>query len=165
MAEEDECGEEKISGERCSYPPKYPDGKCGYHTDHETGPDFGRPTEFNDERAKAAIEAVRIGKSKSGAARAAAVTSETIDNWCSQGHTFINSKGEAVDFFEAFSRARAEGETKLVEGGLDDPDVNSTFAKFLLSSSYDYVEEEKQQVEHSGEIDGLDFTINAGADN
>ncbi|WP_330633703.1 hypothetical protein [Halocatena halophila] len=135
---EDNCTATKNDGEPCTYSAKYPDGKCGVHTDCIDPDPGGRPSKYNDERARAAIEAAREGKSRSGCARAAGVDEGTIRNWLS----------DREDFFRAYTRARAKGESRLIRGGLHDPDVDSSFAKFLLASSFDYATTEKR--EHSG---------------
>lgn len=40
---DDVCGHEKNNGEPCTFSARYPDGKCGHHTEHDTGEaDTGR---------------------------------------------------------------------------------------------------------------------------
>lgn len=164
MSDEERCGEIKSDGEPCAYTPKYEDGKCGVHTNCTDTAPGGRPTKFNDERAQDAIAAAREGKSEDGCARAAGVRSPTISNWIESNPTFEASDGTEREFFKAFTRARAKGESRLIEGGLRDPDVDASFAKFLLASSFDYVKEEKRDIEHSGKIDGFNFVIDARDD-
>lgn len=152
------CGKETSKGTPCQ---NYAD-TCPW--DHDNGNDTGRPSKFNSERAQDAIEAAREGKSEAGCARASGVQPTTINNWKEANPTFEDESGTERDFLEAFTRARAKGESELIVGGLRDPDVDASFAKFLLASSFDYVKEEKRDIEHSGEIDGFDFTINASTD-
>lgn len=143
----DECGEFKNDGELCTYPSKYPDGRCGIHTEHTDIDPGGRPTKFNDERAQDAIHAALEGKSEAGCARAAGVQPSTIANWKDSDPSFEDGNGTQKGFLEAFTRARAKGESELIHGGMRDPDVDSSFAKFLLASSFDYVKEEKREVD------------------
>ena len=48
-------------------------------------------------------------------------------------------------FRPSFARARAEGEEQLIEDGLYDPDTDSSMAKFLLKTSFKYVETERHE--------------------
>lgn len=64
-----------------------------------------------------------------------------------------------MDFLQAFMRARSAGEQRLIQGGLADPNVNSQMAKFLLSTSFDYVKTERREV--TGEGGGaVEVTVN-----
>ena len=148
------CSATKNNGEPCDYTAKYDDGKCGIHTDESETGGPGRSTKFNEERKEECLAAAREGKSKAGCARAAGVGEATLERWLD----------EHEEFRSAFARARAQGESVLIDGGLRDPDVDSSMAKFLLASSFDYKKAEKREVEHSGEIDGFEFTINAASE-
>lgn len=44
---EEQCGYVKNDGDACTFAPKYPDGRCGHHTDHETG-STGRTSRLNE---------------------------------------------------------------------------------------------------------------------
>ena len=57
---------------------------------------------------------------------------------------------DAEDFRASFAQARSRGETELIVGGLRDGDVDSSFAKFLLASSYGYKKTEKREVTGGG---------------
>lgn len=153
----EQCNATKNNGEGCSYPAKYDDGKCGIHTEETEDTDpGGRPSKYSEERATQAIEAAEEGKSKSGCARAAGVPQSTLQDWLNADYMY-----EGDQFPVAFARARAKGETKLLSGGLYDPDVDSSMAKFLLASSFDYVKAEKREMEHSGEGGGpVEVTVN-----
>ena len=158
------CGELKGNGEPCENPVKYADGKCGIHSEINGGTE-GRPTKFTDERARTAIRAAREeGKSIRGCERAAGVGKDTISGWLEADYQFENEDGLIDTFSGAFAQARAQGESEWIEEGRSG-DGDSSFAKFMLASSYDYKETAKTELEHSGEIDGFDFTINASADN
>lgn len=106
----------------------------------------GRPTKFNDDRARQACDAARKGKSKSGCARAAEVDLATLLLWLQKNPMFTDNSGVKVEFSTAFTRARTVGENRLIDGGLDDPNVDSSFAKFLLKTSFDYQEVQKHDM-------------------
>ena len=143
------CQTPKGNGEPCENPVKYADGKCGVHSEiPDGGP--GRPTKFTDERARAALDAAREGKSKAGCERAAGVGDGTIDRWLESDRTFETEQGLHDRFARAFRRARAKGETRLVGGGLNGEEIDSSMAKFLLSTSYDYVKTERREVTGGG---------------
>lgn len=155
---DDVCGYETTDGHPCQNPPGE-NGRC-WITSHNPGDGDdnpqGRPSKFSDDRASDAIEAATEGKSKAGCARAAGVDKATLERW-------LDSNPELPDggsFRNAFMRARAEGESKILEGGLYDEDVNPSMAKFLLASSFGYQKSEKRELETTG--DGIevvaDFT-------
>lgn len=102
----------------------------------------GRPGSVTEDDHDALLGAARQGKSKRGCARAAGVGKDALDR-------YLESEPE---FRDSFERARAEGESRLIEGGLYDPDVDSSMAKFMLSTSFDYVKTERR--EHTGEGGG-----------
>jgi hypothetical protein len=83
------------------------------------------------------LEAARRGQSERGCARAAGVT------WA-QLNRYLDAH---PDFRSSFAQARAHGEADLIEGGLRDEDVDTSMAKFLLASSFDYKKTEKREVE------------------
>ena len=59
---------------------------------------------------------------------------------------------DAEDFRASFAQARSRGETELIVGGLRDEDVDTSMAKFLLASSFDYTKAEKHEVEMDADI-------------
>lgn len=158
----DECGASTTDGSPCELPGSYPDGRCYHHTDAADADSGGRPTKFTDERARQAIDAAELGKSIEGCGRDAGVDEKTIRNWRdTEGITFEGPDGNEYDFFRAFRRARGDGETYYITEGRDpDGDVDPSFAKFMLASSYKYKKTEKQEVDHSGDVSGFDFTVN-----
>lgn len=141
----DICGAETTSGEPCQNPAGE-DGSCWIpsHNDPDAENPDGRPSKFTDERREDALQAAREGKSKAGCARAAGVAKSTLADWVDTREEFRN----------AFRRARAEGESELIRGGLTDEDVDSSMAKFLLASSFDYQKTEKidADVTHDGDL-------------
>ncbi|QLH78684.1 hypothetical protein HZS55_15920 [Halosimplex rubrum] len=150
MTDDEICGETKNDGDPCEYTPKYDDGKCGIHTECTDTDDGGRPSKFTDERARDAVEAAREGLSKAGCERAAGVGDGTLSNWLEQNPTFEDEDGEVREFFRAFRRARRTGESELVRGGLHDDEVDTSMAKFLLASSFDYKKTEQREVTGEG---------------
>jgi len=145
------CGWPTNDDTACEHPSTEENGRCWQHADDARR--GGRPTKFDDERARAAVDAARKAKSLRGCARAAMVTPPTIGNWLNDNPTFENADGELVEFFSAFMRARAQGESLLVEGGLLRDEIDSAHARFLLSTSFDYTEEMRIQVEEVGDGD------------
>ena len=86
------------------------------------------------------IEAAKTKKSKRGCARSAGVS-----------HTALQRYLDAHDDFRAsFKQARGRGEAELIEGGLHDDAVDTSMAKFLLASSYDYKKTEQREVTGEG---------------
>lgn len=144
MVDDEICGyEDTASGNPC----KNSADSCPWHNT-DNPPDTGRPDKFTDDRAADAIEAARNGFSKAGCARAAGVTPQTINNWLDRNPDYKDGK-----FFEAFMRARHKGERQLVTGPLyDDADeqhkrtVNGQHARFLLSTSFDYIKTERTEL-------------------
>ena len=100
------------------------------------GRSFSITTDDHDEL----LAAAREGKSKRGCARSAGVDKDSLDRYLDHNE----------DFCDSFRRARAVGESRLITGGLHDKNVDSSMAKFLLSTSFGYVKTEKQEVEVDG---------------
>lgn len=150
MTSDDICGAECADGTPCQHPA----GSCPV-ADHAEPRGPGRPTKFNDERAREAIAAARQGLSEAGCGRAAGVSHTTIGRWKESNPSFEDEDGTEREFRAAFRRARNAGESRLIRDGLYDEDTDSSMAKFLLSTSFDYVKTERREVdadvEHSGE--------------
>lgn len=140
MTDEDICGAETASTDE---PCQHPAGSCpvSSHQDDVSGTDRdgagGRPSKFTDDRRDRIKEAARRGTTVEGCARAAGIHPSTLYDWLD----------EYPEFSEAFNRARAEGEQRLVEDvAVEDP-------KFILERSYDYVKTEKREVELDADVD------------
>ena len=86
------------------------------------------------------LQAAKTGLSLRGCARAAGVSH-------SQLRRYLDAHEE---FRSSFERARAHGEAELIEGGLRDEDVDTSMAKFLLASSFDYKKTEQREVTGEG---------------
>jgi hypothetical protein len=152
----DTCGAETTGDQPCQNPAGE-NGRCWIPThnpDSDEENPQGRPTKFTDERARDAIHAAdELGKSKRGCARDAGVSKDTIDEWLEQNPTFEGPDGDEYHFFDAFERARGSGETYYIREGRDpDGDVDPSFARFMLASSYGYKKTEKR--EHTGDGGG-----------
>lgn len=128
--------------------PATDEGHCwldAHGGDTEVGRDFTlSPADHDD-----ILNAARGGMSKSGCARAAGVAKSQLDR-------YLDAHDE---FRAAFTRARHEGERKLVRGPLWNEEdelreMDGQHARFLLSTSFDYVKTEKKELEHSGEGGG-----------
>ena len=147
------CGAECVDGSACQHPA----GSCPVpsHSDDSVNENpQGSRTTFNDEDARIAVGAARKGKSESGIEREVGVAERAIfgdGGWLDQGHIFTNENGNERDFFRALRRARGEGEDDWIDEGRGDGG-DSSFAKFMLASSYDYKTTETH--EYTGEDGG-----------
>lgn len=131
---EEICGVTKNDGEPCEYEPKYEDGKCGIHSDHnDRTPAGGRPGKLDDHWDDI-LEGARQSMSIEGCARLAGVTEQTLHNWLNENE----------EFFESFNRARAEGELDLIQN------VDDAGSRFLLERSYGYTKTEERQITGGG---------------
>lgn len=137
--DDSECQNAAGENGRCWIPSHNPDSD----DENPQGRDFTLDENDHDD----ILEAAEKGKSKAGCARAAGVSHSQLQRYL-DAHD---------DFRSAFERARAAGESKLIEGGLYREEVNSSFAKFLLASSFDYQKSEKREVdanhEHTGNLE------------
>lgn len=153
---DDVCGHPTADGGECANPAT--EGDSCWIDAHGGSTSVGRDSKFSDERARDVIHAAKQGKSKAGCARAAGIGEATLARWLEADHTFVDADGQQRDFRSALRRARADGETVLIQGGLRDENVDSSMAKFLLATSFDYQKTERHEVEadvaHSGRIDG-----------
>jgi len=156
MSDDDVCGYETAAGTPCQHPTT-DDGdpdRCwvSAHNDAPTeSGDPGRKWSIDESDHDAILDAARSGLSKAGCARAAGVEQSSL-------HRYLKAHDE---FRNTFARARARGEQVLAESGLHDPDVDSSMAKFLLSTSFGYVKTERKEVDADVNQSGsLDVTIN-----
>lgn len=151
---DDICGAECVDGSPCQNPA----GSCPVpsHSDPDAENPHGRDFSITESDHDAILEAARQGMSKSGCARAAGTGPDQLERYL-DAHP---------DFRDAFTRARHKGERRLVTGPLqesvhpDEPEMNGQHARFLLSTSFDYVKTEKREHEHSGADGGpLEVTV------
>lgn len=144
---QEQCGYPTAEDNPCQHPTT-DDGdpdRCWISSHNETettSGDPGRPFSLTPDDHQDILNAAREGLSKSGCARAAGVS-----------HTELNRYLDAHDEFRAaFAQARAKGETRLVRDGLRDPETDSSMAKFLLSTSFQYIKTEKREVDMDADV-------------
>jgi len=134
------CGADTTDDEPCQNPAGE-DGSCWIPTHGSDDDDVenpqGRDFAIGEDDHADVLEAAETGMSKAGCARAAGVDKASL----------LRYLDAHEDFRTAFERARARGESELIEGGLRDDDVDTSMAKFLLASSFDYKKTEKREVE------------------
>ena len=147
---DDECGTIQGNGDPCDNSIKYADGKCGIHTDETESRQGG--AKFNDSRAQDVINAAKDGLSIRGCERAAGLGEGTLRGWLGEDYTYKTEDGLVANFSRSFAQAREQSEREFIRRGFEDPDVDASFAKFMLASSFGYVKTEKQ--EHTGEGGG-----------
>jgi transposase-like protein len=113
-ADADICGHVKNDGEKCTYSPKYDDGKCGHHTEHDTGAERreGRPSKLSYERQEKIATAIESGKSMNSAARMAGVDPTTVYNWLDRGESELKADkdNEYTEFYQRITHAKGHGE-------------------------------------------------------
>lgn len=78
---DDVCGEIKNDGEECTFPGKYPDGKCGHHTESEENEPQGRPSKISKQKVDQITANIAEGKSDASAFRLADLDPKTKYNW------------------------------------------------------------------------------------
>lgn len=147
---DDICGYEDTTTD---HPCQHPAGSCPVpsHSDPDADNPQGRPDSYTEDRAAEVLAAAESGLSKGGCARSAGVTRDTLNRWLDKNPAY-----EDREFRAAFARARARGERRLVTAPLkDDPDdpvdIDGQHARFLLSTSFDYVKTEKRELENTGD--------------
>lgn len=134
---DDKCGAECVDGSTCQNPA----GSCP--VDSHTDTNRGRPSKYSEERVNDILSAAQRGTTIEGCARAAGIHHSTLYDW-------LDAKPE---FSEAFNRARAKGEQRLVDA------VEEKDPKFLLERSYEYHKTEKREVDLEGSLSGEGFTV------
>ena len=155
---DDVCGHptEGGDGPPCQNPAGE-NGRCYIpaHNGDDADPPGGRNRALDESDHDDILDAARMGASKAGCARAAGVGEATLQRYL-----------DAHDAFRsAFTRARARGEQRLLEGPLfespeGERDMDGQHARFLLSTSFGYQKTEKREVEHSGDDENpLSVTI------
>jgi len=142
----DICGHEDTT---TGHPCQHPAGSCPVpsHNDSDAENPQGRDFAIDASDHEDILQAAREGFSKAGCARAAGVDEKSLQRYL--------KANENADFRRAFMRARHRGERELLRAPLrDDPqnpvNVDGQHARFLLSTSFEYVKTEKRELEHSG---------------
>jgi hypothetical protein len=148
------CGAECVDGSPCQHPAD----SCPVpsHADPSADNPQGRDFAIDEDDHEDILQAAREGFSKAGCARAAGVDEKSLQRYL--------EAGENANFRRAFMRARHKGERELLRAPLrDNPqdpvDVDGQHARFLLSTSFEYVKTEKRELEHSGEGDDGEILI------
>lgn len=139
---DDLCGAPTTDDEPCQNP-SGENGRCwipSHNPDSDEENPQGRDFTLTEDDHDDILAAARLGASKRGCARAAGVS-------LSQLQRYLDAR---EDFRVSFERARAHGEAELIEGGLRDDSVDTSMAKFLLASSFDYKKTEKREVSGDG---------------
>ena len=137
------CGHPTADGSPCQHPPS--EGDSCWIDSHGGSASVGRDFAIDESDHDAILDAAEKGISKAGCARAAGVDKASLLRYV-----------EAHDEFRtAFTRARARGEQRLATGPLvnreDEPDMDGQHARFLLSTSFNYIKTEKREVENTGD--------------
>lgn len=110
---------------------------CHHHGDDDTPAAGGRPTKLTPDRREEILDAARIGTTMEGCARAAGIGVSTLYEWLSRGD---DGEEPYAEFSEAFKRARAKGEQRLVA------QVHQSKPEFILERSYGYVKTERREL-------------------
>jgi len=136
----DICGHIKNDGEECEFQPKYPDGKCGFHTEEDEpieedtrdGP--GRPTKLTYEKQEKIASDIEQGRSMASAARKQDITPQTVHNWMQRGESDKEEgkENEYTEFFERLTRAKGYGEEWYFQAIMDLAQENEDH-RFLMS--------------------------------
>lgn len=150
---DDTCGHPTADGSPCQHPTT-DDGDSGRcwipsHNDADVSTDAGgRDFSLDESDHDDLFEAARSGASKAGCARAAGVSKSQLARYLNEHDEFRN----------AFRRARAKGEQQLLREPLwndenAEREMDGQHARFLLSTSFDYVKTEKKKLEDVSEGD------------
>jgi len=143
----DVCGHPTQGGDGppCQHP--VTEGDSCWIDAHGGSTSVGRNFAITESDHDDILQAAREGFSKAGCARAAGVDEKSL-------HRYLEAD-ENEDFRRSFTRARHKGERVLVKGALyDEPEerkknertVNAQHARFILSTSFDYVKTERTEL-------------------
>ena len=154
----DRCGAPTSKGGACQNPAE----SCPWHNTDDP-PDTGRDFTIDESDHDDILEAARLGTSKAGCARAAGVDERNL-------RRYLDANDE---FRREFAQARAKGEQRLLDGALfhdenADRHMNGQHARFILSTSFDYIKTERTELtgEDGGaiEVDSDVVTVTDTAD-
>jgi len=139
---EDICGHPTADGSPCENPASDGDS-CWIPAHGGSADNHGRDFLLSEADHEDILEAARLGMSKAGCARAAGTGPDQLQR-------YLDAE-ENADFRDTFMRARHQGERRLIEGPLesheDDPiEMDGQHARFLLSTSFDYIKTEKREL-------------------
>lgn len=162
----DICGHPTRDGDGppCQNPPGE-NGRCYIpaHNGEDKPAPQGRRWSLDESDHDDILKAARLGTSKAGCARAAGVDEKVLRRYL-----------DAHDAFRReFAQARAKGEQRLLDGALfhdenSDRHMNGQHARFILSTSFDYIKTERTELtgEDGGaiEVDSDVVTVTDAAD-
>jgi lambda repressor-like predicted transcriptional regulator len=103
----EECGAELSDGGTCSFNAKFPDGKCGHHTE-ENDSYQDRDSKLTKQRQEEIAQAIERGKSINSASRMAGISPQTFYNWLDKGEQ--QEEGVYAEFFDRITHAKGKGE-------------------------------------------------------
>ena len=112
----EKCNAETNDGNQCGFSAKYPDGRCGHHTEHTQSYE-DRDSKLTKQRQEDIAQAIERGKSLTAAARMGGVTRQTVYNWLNKGEA--QEEGIYKECFERIARAKGHGEDFYFELALD----------------------------------------------
>jgi hypothetical protein len=112
----EKCNAETNDGNKCGFSAKYPDGRCGHHTEHTQAYE-DRDSKLTKQRQEDIAQAIERGKSLNAAARMAGVTPQTVYNWLDKGED--EDEGIYKECFERIACAKGHGEDFYFELALD----------------------------------------------
>jgi len=112
----EKCNADTNGGGTCDFEGKYPDGRCGHHTEHDQ-PYANRDSKLTKQRQEEIAQAIEKGKSLNSAARMAGVTPQTVYNWLEKGQD--QEQGIYKECFERIARAKGYGEDFYYNLALD----------------------------------------------
>jgi len=158
----EECGHIKNDGEPCTFSPKYPDDKCGHHTEHDTGAERreGRPTKLSYERQESIAQAIEDGRSISIAARKNNVSPKTVLNWAEKGEADLENgkENEYTEFFRRFRRAKGFKEEWYLET-IHELAIEQGDHRFLMSMLRNEFKDEWGDAESGVEADTVKLEV------
>lgn len=103
----DECGHIKNDGEPCTFPGKYPDGKCGHHTEH-TETNTGRPNKLKQNKELINLIGDEIEQGATIPEALAEVEQKTGVTIARSTHGKWMSKGKREESDEIYKKYRTE---------------------------------------------------------
>ena len=150
----EECGERKNNGEPCTYPGKYPDGKCGHHTEVEGVGDKQTLLEENPSIAELIQGEIQNGATISEACSEANISKSTHGNWMQKG-----KQQDASEIFQEYrkgvTRARrtaAKNERRQLKQMCAEEGDTRTFWKIHQEQYGDLYAGESEEAEDSKPI-------------
>jgi len=118
----DKCGAELSDGGKCSFQVKYPDGRCGHHTDcdepieqENDGP--GRPTKLTKERQERIATAIEEGVPLVAACRLNGIVYKSHERWMERGEE--QDEGIFAEYCQRVTRALGHDQNEKTQEMLE----------------------------------------------